>query len=122
MVSDTFVGYYDLDTLYLSKVMFGECSICDDLETMMCGSVVLNRRNDGRWGSSICDVVYSNSQFHSLETDNWKSDKKRYEMARKLMIKGSIDSKPLYFSKHIKFFDQYNISIYKRYKYHIFGY
>lgn len=110
------------DTLTLSKVIHSECSICPISEQLLIGSVVLNRVLDGRWGSTIDSVVYYPNQFYQASGgENWESTDKSYQIARFLMVYGTIDASPLYFFKTFDKSFTHKLKITVREKHHIFA-
>ena len=114
---------YSLDTLYIAKVIYSECSICPLSEKLLIGSVVLNRVKDGRWGNCVEDVVFYPNQFYQASGGtNWKTNEECYRIARILMSYGSVDSLVLYFFQDFNKTKKKKIKIRVREKYHIFAY
>lgn len=110
------------DTLNLAKVIFSECSICPVSEQLLIGSVPINRVKDGRWGSTLEQVIYSPSQFYQANGGkNWKTDEKCYKIAQFLLTFGSINSEPLYFFQTYEKNFTKKLTIIIKEKYHIFA-
>lgn len=59
----------DMDCL--AKNIFHEAGVEDRAGKIAIAQVTLNRVKDGRWGKSVCDVVYAKAQF------SWTLQKKR---------------------------------------------
>lgn len=64
-------SYTDEDFELMARVISGEAQFCDDDEQRYVGSVVLNRVADGRFPSTIRDVVYQKGQYACIGTRNW---------------------------------------------------
>lgn len=110
------------DTLLLSKLLFSECSKCPIGEILLVGSVVLNRLEDGRWGNTLQEVIFSPNQFEGVSSNNWDYTREFYQLAIFLLEYGPISKKPLYF--HGKTNKSYvkKLKIYSVEKYHTFAY
>lgn len=61
----------------LAKNIFHEASVEDRAGKIAVGQVTLNRVKAGRWGNTICEVVYAKSQF------SWTKSKKLVNIAPK---------------------------------------
>lgn len=108
------------DTSILANIIFSECSICPPIEKLATGSVVLNRIKDGRWGCTIEDVVYYPNQFHGTG-GNWQTNKECMDIARYLLINGSVDPEPLYFFQTYRKEFTKNLTTLYKLKYHYFA-
>lgn len=59
----------DLDCL--AKNIYNEAGVEDRAGKVAVAQVTVNRLNEGKWGNTVCKVVYSKSQF------SWTLDKKK---------------------------------------------
>ena len=111
------------DTLELSKLITSECSKCDDVEKFLIGSVVLNRLAHPDFPKTMLGVIYDENQFHGLCNTQYKSDSSTYNIAKTLMLRGSLDTSILYFylRKSIDLPWRKNLLIVYKMKYHDFG-
>ncbi len=55
--------YSDKERMCMALNIFHEAGVEDEAGKIAVGQVTLNRVRSGRWGKSICDVVYAPSQF-----------------------------------------------------------
>ena len=55
----------------LAKNIFYEAGVESEAGKIAVAQVTLNRVNSGRWGNTVCDVVYAKAQF------SWTSNKKK---------------------------------------------
>jgi len=60
----------DKEIQCLAKNIFHEASVEDRVGKIAVGQVTLNRMKTGRWGNSLCEVVYAKAQF------SWTKSKK----------------------------------------------
>jgi spore germination cell wall hydrolase CwlJ-like protein len=64
------VSFTQRDWQCLTSNLYWEAGVEDDLGKYAVATVTLNRLATGRWGSSVCDVVYAPGQF------SWTSRRK----------------------------------------------
>lgn len=55
----------------LAKNIYHEAGVEDAFGKIAVGQVTINRMKDGRWGKTVCDVVYAKAQF------SWTLSKKK---------------------------------------------
>lgn len=122
-INSTNVNNIYNDTLELSKLISSECSNCDVLEKYLIGSVVINRLNHSDYPKTILNVIYDENQFKGICNTQYKSDSITYNIAKTLMLKGSLDTSILYFylRKSIDLPWRKNLLIIYKMKYHDFG-
>lgn len=84
------------DIIELSKIITGECGICDDKEKYLVGSVVLNRVVADSFPHTIRDVIREDNQFYAYQGANYKDN--NTEIAANLILYGKHrNKKVLYF-------------------------
>ena len=122
-INSTNVNNIYNDTLELSKLISSECSNCDVLEKYLIGSVVINRLNHSDYPKTILNVIYDENQFKGICNTQYKSDSITYNIAKTLMLRGSLDTSILYFylRKSIDLPWRKNLLIVYKMKYHDFG-
>ena len=86
------------DTLLLSKIINGEAIGESKYGKLLVGSVIINRINHGNWPNTIKEVIYQPRQFNGINNNNFKSTLKTYDLARQLLIYGSIEPDIYYFN------------------------
>ena len=108
------------DIIELSKIITGECGICDDKEKYLVGSVVLNRVLADSFPHTIREVIREDNQFYAYQGANYKDN--NTEIATNLILYNKHRNKKVLYFVHKK---SYNGNFFGKKivivrKYHIF--
>lgn len=81
---------YQIDCL--ARAMYHEARAESTKGIQAIGNVVINRKNTGKFGKSLCEVVYEKNQFTGIRQrkyTDWKSYNKIYKLAEVTYISKS---------------------------------
>lgn len=73
------------DILFLASVINAECGTCGGYEMRLVGLVVLNRVHSDKFPNSIEEVIYQDSQFFGVGTDEYKPTEISIKIAGSLL-------------------------------------
>jgi spore germination cell wall hydrolase CwlJ-like protein len=80
------INALELDISCYATAVYHEVNTQSLEEKLGVINVIRNRLNSGRWGRSVCDVVYSNGQF-AVRTETHKEvDRKTYLQTQLLVL------------------------------------
>lgn len=87
----------DKDEHALASIITAECSVCDEEEQYLVGSVVLNRVDHWRYPNTVEEVISQENQFHAYCSQWYYPTKETLMVARKLIKGENRNYQVLYF-------------------------
>lgn len=87
------INHLELDVSCYATAVYHEVNTRSLEEKLGVINVIRNRLNSGRWGNSVCDVVYANGQFAVRDESHEEVDKKTYLQTELLVLDAIVFNK-----------------------------
>jgi len=80
------INHLELDVACYATAVYHEVNTRSLEEKLGVINVIRNRLNSGRWGYSVCSVVYADGQFAVREENHYPVDEKAYLQTKLLVL------------------------------------
>ena len=87
------INHLELDVACYATAVYHEVNTRSLEEKLGVINVIRNRLNSGRWGHSVCDVVYYDGQFAVRDESHEEVDKKTYLQTELLVLDAVVFNK-----------------------------